>query len=82
MVVNVDKTNVRHYRGLIVIPKSNDATRQKQNLDLYSFELSSEEMESISSLDKGLRFNDPVSRCFGRVCQLFSTGSHDSCNLG
>ncbi|KAK5454107.1 hypothetical protein LTS15_006107 [Exophiala xenobiotica] len=46
-------------RGLIVIPKSNDATRQKQNLDLYSFELSSEEMESISSLDKGLRFNDP-----------------------
>ncbi len=71
MVVNIDKTDVRHSRGLIVIPKSNDATRQKQNLDLYSFELSSEEMESISSLDKGLRFNDPVSPCFREVYQSF-----------
>ncbi|KIX03483.1 uncharacterized protein Z518_07036 [Rhinocladiella mackenziei CBS 650.93] len=48
-------------RGLIVIPKSNDTTRQKENMDLFSFELSSEEMNAISSLDKGLRFNDPVS---------------------
>ncbi|KAK4937285.1 hypothetical protein LTR10_022042 [Elasticomyces elasticus] len=46
-------------RGLLVIPKSNSADRQKQNLDIFSFELSAEQVESISALDKGLRFNDP-----------------------
>lgn len=58
-----DKADTRNYSGLIVIPKSNDATRQKQNLDLFSFELSSHEMDNINSMDKGLRFNDPVSYC-------------------
>lgn len=46
-------------RGVAVIPKSNNAARLAQNLDVLSFDLASDELESISGLDKGLRFNDP-----------------------
>ncbi|KAL1889860.1 NAD(P)H-dependent D-xylose reductase (XR) [Sporothrix stenoceras] len=46
-------------RGVAVIPKSNNAARLAQNLDVLSFDLTLDELESISGLDKGLRFNDP-----------------------
>jgi D-xylose reductase len=46
-------------RGLAVIPKSNQQTRLAQNLDVNSFDLTEEELKSISSLDRGLRFNNP-----------------------
>lgn len=48
-------------RNIAVIPKSNNVTRLQQNLEVGggSFELTKEEIESISALDKGLRFNDP-----------------------
>ncbi|EXJ85839.1 alcohol dehydrogenase [Capronia coronata CBS 617.96] len=54
-------------RGVIVIPKSADTKRQTENMDVFSFDLSSEELSAISSLDKGLRFNDPVSVTCGIV---------------
>jgi D-xylose reductase len=47
-------------RGLAVIPKSNDPKRLAQNLDVNSFDLTKEEIDAISSLNKGLRFNDPA----------------------
>lgn len=47
-------------RGIIVIPKSNSQERLAQNLDSTDFDLAADEIESISSLDKGLRFNDPA----------------------
>ncbi|KUI54918.1 NAD(P)H-dependent pentose reductase [Cytospora mali] len=47
-------------RDVIVIPKSNNSERLAQNLDSTGFDLTAEELESISSLDKGLRFNDPA----------------------
>ena len=47
-------------RGLAVIPKSNNPERLAQNLDVTSFNLSEEELEGISRLDRGLRFNDPA----------------------
>jgi len=47
-------------RGLAVIPKSNNPDRLLQNLDVTGFELSKGEMEGISGLDRGLRFNDPA----------------------
>lgn len=31
----------------------------RQNLDVLSFSLSKEELDEISGLDRGLRFNDP-----------------------
>lgn len=46
-------------RDIIVIPKSNSSERLAQNLASTDFELTAEELASISALDKGLRFNDP-----------------------
>jgi hypothetical protein len=48
-------------RGVAVIPKSNNQSRLAQNLDVCSFDLKEEEIEKISSLDKGLRFNNPTN---------------------
>ena len=47
------------FRNIAVIPKSNNQSRLVQNLDVVSFELSKDEIASISALDRGLRFNDP-----------------------
>ena len=46
-------------RGVAVIPKSNNQNRLAQNLDVCSFDLAEDEIKSISSLNKNLRFNDP-----------------------
>ena len=48
-------------RGVAVIPKSNNQGRLRQNLDVTGWELGGEEVESISGLDRGMRFNDPVN---------------------
>lgn len=47
-------------RDIVVIPKSNNAARLAQNLDSVDFDLTAEEVDEISALDKGLRFNDPA----------------------
>lgn len=46
-------------RKIAVIPKSNNPKRLAQNLQVTDFELDGGELEAISALDKGLRFNDP-----------------------
>ncbi|KAI1431876.1 NAD(P)H-dependent D-xylose reductase [Xylaria sp. CBS 124048] len=48
-------------RNITVIPKSNNVNRLKENLESLDFNLSNEELEQISALDKGLRFNDPAA---------------------
>ncbi|KAL4785334.1 NADP-dependent oxidoreductase domain-containing protein [Aspergillus varians] len=48
-------------RGIAVIPKSNNPARLAQNLDVVGFDLEEAELEAISALDRGLRFNDPHS---------------------
>ncbi|KAI9847327.1 MAG: NAD(P)H-dependent D-xylose reductase (XR) [Pleopsidium flavum] len=48
-------------RGVAVIPKSNNQHRLAQNLDVTGFDLSKGELDEVSELDKGLRFNDPLS---------------------
>jgi D-xylose reductase len=47
-------------RGLAVIPKSNNQQRLKQNLEVTTFDLEKSELESISALDRNLRFNNPT----------------------
>jgi D-xylose reductase len=48
-------------RKIAVIPKSNNPTRLAQNLQVTDFDLESGELEAISALDQGLRFNDPIA---------------------
>lgn len=40
-------------QGLVVIPKSSDRQRLAQNLDLFSFELSAEDVADLATLDAG-----------------------------
>jgi diketogulonate reductase-like aldo/keto reductase len=46
-------------RGTSLIPKSSNVNRIVENLDILSFELSTEEVLVISSLNRNKRFNDP-----------------------
>lgn len=39
-------------RGIVVIPGSGNPEHIKENLDLFGFELTDEEMEMINSLDR------------------------------
>ena len=48
-------------RDVAVIPKSNNPGRLAQNLDVTGWNLEKDEVEAVSGLDKGLRFNDPVN---------------------
>ena len=40
-------------RGVIIIPKSTHIERMRQNLDIFDFELTDEEMRQIATLDTG-----------------------------
>ncbi len=46
-------------RNTIVIPKSLSPDNLKQNIDIYDFELSTEEMDTLNKLDKKMRVVDP-----------------------
>lgn len=48
-------------RGLVVIPKTTNPDRIKENFEAQSFELREEEMNKISSLNKNQRFVDPIN---------------------
>ena len=42
--------------GFVVIPGSKNVEHIKDNLDILDFTLTSEEMEKIAALDKGVRY--------------------------
>ncbi len=49
-----------YQRGVVTIPKSSNENRMKENLDIFDFSLSDQEVESISSLNKNMRIGpDP-----------------------
>jgi D-xylose reductase len=50
-------------RGTAVIPKTSDPRRLVENLALFDFALSDDEMRAISALDRNRRFNDPGVFC-------------------
>ena len=50
-------------RGTAVIPKTSREERLQENLALFDFQLSSDEMERIAALDRNQRFNDPGVFC-------------------
>ena len=47
-------------RGVAVIPKSNSQNRLLENLDVTSFDMTTEELGSICALNKNIRFNSPI----------------------
>jgi D-xylose reductase len=48
-------------RGISVIPKSNSHNRLVENLEHYNFDLEKDEIQKISDLDMGLKFNVPTN---------------------
>ncbi len=61
-------------RGISIIPKTLKAERLIENLDLFGFELSEEDMEKLKGLERNLRFNDPSVYCekvFNTFCPIF-----------
>ncbi|KAJ2385021.1 D-xylose reductase, partial [Coemansia sp. RSA 2559] len=48
-------------RGCAVIPKSSNNNRLRENLDIFSFALSADEIEKINALDRKLIFNEPAN---------------------
>lgn len=52
-------------RSVAVIPKTSKVERLDENLDLFDFELTQEDMEKIGSLKNNTRFNDPGEFCRG-----------------
>lgn len=59
-------------RGVAVIPKSNNQQRLAANLDVCSFDLSEDEIKSISALDRGLRFNNPTNVSFATPLHMMT----------
>jgi D-xylose reductase len=50
-------------RGTAVIPKTMRPERLLENISIFDFELSADEMESINALNRNRRFNDPGEFC-------------------
>ena len=61
-------------RGTAVIPKTSRPERLRENLTACDVSLSSEQMQAISLLDRGRRFNDPgdfCERAFGTFFPIY-----------
>lgn len=50
-------------RGTAIIPKTTRPERLRENIDLFGWSLTEDEMTAISQLDCGRRFNDPGLFC-------------------
>ena len=50
-------------RGCAIIPKTSKVERMTENLSIFDFELSKQEMSDISALNMNKRFNDPGDFC-------------------
>src|SRR4051812_18699665 len=50
-------------RGTAAIPKTTRPERLRENISIFDFELSKQEIDGISALDRNRRFNDPGVFC-------------------
>jgi D-xylose reductase len=61
-------------RGTAVVTKTSRPERLAENLALFDFELSTDEMAAISALNRNRRFNDPGVFCeaaFHTFCPIY-----------
>ena len=47
-------------RGTVTIPKTQTLEHLKENIEIFDFELSADEMKQIDDLNRNRRFNDPA----------------------
>jgi D-xylose reductase len=52
-------------RGTAIIPKTTKKARLAENIALFDFQLSFEEMQTLSALNRNHRYNDPGAFCEG-----------------
>jgi D-xylose reductase len=50
-------------RGTAVVPKTSNVDRLKENLAIFDFSLSDDQMNTITALNRDRRFNDPGDFC-------------------
>lgn len=50
-------------RGTIAVPKTQQSARLRDNMAIFDFSLSDEQMQSLSALNRHRRFNDPGEFC-------------------
>ena len=50
-------------RGMAIVPKTTRSERLRENLSLFDFELTRDEMSALSGLNRNRRFNDPGDFC-------------------
>jgi len=50
-------------RGTAVVPKTSNVDRLRENIAIYDFTLTHDEMASIDALNRNRRFNDPGDFC-------------------
>jgi D-xylose reductase len=61
-------------RGTSVIPKTSRPERLKENIALFDFQLTDDEMRAIGGLNRNRRFNDPGDFCeaaFNTFCPIY-----------
>jgi D-xylose reductase len=61
-------------RGTCVVPKATQIPHLRENLAIFDFTLSDEQMRAISALDRHQRFNDPGDFCprfFNTDCPIY-----------
>lgn len=58
-------------RGCTIIPKSSKVERLQENIDIFDFELTAQEMDDISALNQNRRFNDPGDFCEAAFNKFF-----------
>jgi len=61
-------------RGTAIVPKTTRPERLVENISLFDFELTEDEMQAIASLNQNRRFNDPGDFCeaaFNTFCPIY-----------
>jgi D-xylose reductase len=61
-------------RGTAIVPKTERPERLTENLSIFDFELSAEEMAAIGGLNRNRRFNDPgvfAAAAFNTFCPIY-----------
>jgi D-xylose reductase len=58
-------------RDTVVITKSTKTERLQENINIFDFTLSDDEMAAISALNRNRRFNDPGDFCEGAFNKFY-----------